>query len=92
MQDVEFLAPCSHVVNERSSFLAWRPVAYTGVVPVVANSSDVNIMNDPQVISKFDVQSIAEVYFKEKSNVSAFNVTFGTPGDGCYVATKYTSW
>lgn len=50
------------------------------------------MMNDPEPVPKFDVQSIAELYFNEKSNVSAFNVTFGTPGDGCYVATKYTSW
>lgn len=89
--DVELLAPCS-IEDKESSFVAWRPVAYTGPKPIVANSSDVTIMMDPKVFPDVSIISIAELYFAEKSNMSVFNLTFGTQGDGFYVATQYTAW
>lgn len=85
------LAPCSDQRGE-SSFISWRPVAYTGEIPIVSNSSDVNMMSDPSPTPDITIQSIAELYFAHKMNASVFNVTFGTQGDGFYTATKYTEW
>lgn len=89
---MQFHASCSGKAHVGSSFISWRPVAYTGEKPVVANSSDVTVMDDPTPSPQTEVLSVADLYFQDKSNISFFNVTFGTAGDGFYVATKYTSW
>lgn len=90
--DVQLLAPCSDETKE-SSFLSWRPVAYIGEKPIVANSSDVTMMTDkPVPAPEGPIHSIAELYFAERSNISVFNLTFGTQGDGFYHTTEYTAW
>lgn len=82
--------------DDRRGFLNWKPVAYIGQTPSVANSSDasmssLNILN----ISAVNVSnSLATSYFTMYPNTSqvTWYMTFGTSGDGFYSKTRYTSW
>ncbi|KFM67342.1 Lysosomal protein NCU-G1, partial [Stegodyphus mimosarum] len=86
----------SPVCTEKNdpSFISWRPVSYTDRTSSIEASSDVKITSDIKPHAITSVQSIAELYFGGKPNMSinAFNITFGTVGDGFYPKTEYTAW
>ncbi|XP_055937150.1 glycosylated lysosomal membrane protein-like [Argiope bruennichi] len=92
--DIDILSPCSKEDNEKGSFLSWKPVAYTSKEPSTANSSDAQLTSKCSSLPTTTVQSIAESFFNDQKNIviNAFNITFGTVGDGFYPKTKYVAW
>lgn len=86
-KNIDLLSTCCE--GNLSSFLNWRPVAYTGIVPIVANSSDAK-MSDFYRTTSTNILSIAELFFSQQP--ITFNMSFGTVGDDFYTKTKYTTW
>ncbi|XP_054713048.1 glycosylated lysosomal membrane protein-like [Uloborus diversus] len=78
--------------SKTNSFVAWRPVAYVGEVKNIANSSDALMVGQHEINATMTPHSIAELYFEGKSKTSAFNIYFGTVGDGYYGKAKFISW
>lgn len=88
--------PCASGSDDCRGVLSWKPVAYIGQKPTVANSSDASMSALSTLnISSLNVSnSIATSYFTMYPNTSVVTwyMTFGTSGDGFYSKTRYTSW
>ncbi|XP_022257747.1 glycosylated lysosomal membrane protein A-like isoform X1 [Limulus polyphemus] len=79
--------------NGSGGYLHWKPVCYTNYKRTIAHSSDSSTYGI-QYTNTSQPFSIVKAFFgpSDNNSMSAFNVSFGSAGDGFYLKTNYTSW
>lgn len=91
------MTPDAESQGHHGAYLQWRPVVYTAATPSIGNSSDVGVM-DPSTIDHSNLLlngTLATKLFSEKLQemlVQSTIVSFGSPQDGFYKKTNYSSW
>lgn len=86
-----------HLGTSRGAYMQYRPVSYTSMDRLIANSTDINqsfIFNLTNGWEKAN-NSIAYRFYNfslHNNFISEMNVSFGAPGDGFYKNRNYTTW
>ncbi|XP_006811218.1 glycosylated lysosomal membrane protein A-like [Saccoglossus kowalevskii] len=73
-------------------YCQWKPVCYGNQIRDLANALEVKYY-DEKYTDVYIPSSIINNYFvMDQVDMTSFNISFGTPKDGFYNATRYTGW
>ncbi|XP_013793986.1 glycosylated lysosomal membrane protein A-like [Limulus polyphemus] len=87
------MTPASHFTGS-GGYLQWKPVCYTKDERTIAHSTESYSYGIQKTNNSLPF-SITKAFFNSSlppNSLSAFNISFGSSGDGFYLKTNYTSW